>query len=68
MTDLEFCVIEDFCLGAPPSRIDRRRILANGTARRIITAWWYDDKWNRTGRIERFLGKNWRSAKIRTRW
>ena len=68
MTGFECEVITEFCRGAAPSQIDKRHILVGGTARKIITAWWYDDKWNRTGRIERFLGKDWKKVKIRTRW
>jgi len=53
-------IIRMFCTGYSPSYIDRNMTLAKGTARRVVTGWWADDKEMRTGGIETVLGQNWR--------
>lgn len=66
MNARDWNIITDFCEGSVPSEIDRRYSLVEGCARGVIVSWWLDDKWNRTGGIERFLGSKWRT-KVKTR-
>lgn len=53
-------IIRMFCIGYDTGYIDRNLSLADGTARRVVTGWWADDKEMRTGGIETVLGQNWR--------
>ena len=67
MKALDKKIIREFCLGIAPSAIDRRNFLPNGTAHKVIVTWWADDKWNRTGGIQKVLGSGWKDMKFITR-
>ncbi len=52
-------ILTMFCLGEPPSSIDRAIGCESGESRRVVVDWWESDKLYRDGGIDYVLGSAW---------